>query len=107
MRYRFVLLVVSVALGLVALPGEVRADVAGEYELAESRYKSGRYEEAVDRFREYVEINPYNPEVYLLAGEAHYLAGRPREALLAWETSLKLNPGDLELAGKIENLKRK
>jgi len=51
LRFRFVLLVVSVVLGLVALPGSVRADVAGEYELAESRYKSGRYEEAVEMLR--------------------------------------------------------
>ena len=51
LRFRFVLLVLSAVLGLMALPGEVRADVAGEYELAESRYKSGRYEEAVDMLR--------------------------------------------------------
>jgi tetratricopeptide (TPR) repeat protein len=48
LRFRLVLIAVCLALGLVALPGSVRADVAGQFELAESRYKSGRYEEAVE-----------------------------------------------------------
>ncbi len=38
-------------LGLVALPGSVRADVVGQFQLAESRYKSGRYEEAVEMLK--------------------------------------------------------
>ncbi len=51
LRFWFVVRAVCLALGLVVWPSPVRADVAGQYELAESRYKSGRYEEAVEMLR--------------------------------------------------------
>jgi len=54
LRLRSVVVAVCLGLGLLAWTSWVRADPQERYELARSRYKSGRYEEAVEILRKLI-----------------------------------------------------
>ncbi len=68
--------------------------------------RSGKPQEALRYLREYNEINPYNPGVYVLSGRAHSLGGRKDAALADWETAVRLAPSNDRLREEIEVLKR-
>jgi tetratricopeptide (TPR) repeat protein len=71
-------------------PGEEPAEVLYLTGLAYTAL--GRYEDAVGSLTAAVERGPATPEMYCRLGEAHLLAGRPREAELAARQALALAP---------------
>ena len=56
---------------------------------------------AVGALRRARDLDPQEPMVYRLLGEAHYHRGDMAAAVMAWEEGLRLRPGDRELEGLI------
>jgi Ca-activated chloride channel family protein len=80
-----------------------QSDVA--YNLANSHYRLGRYEEAVEAYKKVLaEKTPPNFKYksYYNMGNAYYRMGYLEEAMDAYKTALKLNPGDMDSKFNLE-----
>jgi GWxTD domain-containing protein len=66
----------------------------------------GEYASAVAVYKGYLASYGTNINILNLIGECYNRLGNTEEALVAWEKSLELNPGQEEIKGKVEALKK-
>jgi len=89
----------------------LRPPVPPRYEIyalsAAARLKTGRAAEALELFERTITRFGVTADTLNGLGEARLALGQVKEALSAWERSLKLNPNQPELGKKIEGLKDK
>jgi|GEM_PF-759468 len=71
---------------------------------AELALGGGDHEKAVELLQAAARINPDEDEVMRILGKAHNLAGRRKEALVAYDRALELNPKNDELRRYVEYL---
>jgi protein O-mannosyl-transferase len=57
---------------------------------------TGQFDEAIEDYRQAIQVNPNQPETYVYLGRTLGQAGRNREAVNAYEAALKLNPDLLD-----------
>jgi len=76
---------------LTVLIGTALAQVDSEYAAALKYYNSGKYEEAVKRFKEYVKKNPMASAYYRI-GYALYELGKHKEAHKYFEEAYFVDP---------------
>ncbi|MDH3257553.1 MAG: tetratricopeptide repeat protein, partial [Nitrospinota bacterium] len=75
------------------------------YNLANSRYQLGRYEEAVDDYKKVItEKSPpaLQQKSWYNMGNAYYRMGYLEEAIDAYKKALELNPGDIDSKFNLE-----
>lgn len=65
------------------------------------------YEEAISFYKEYLAHAGTNLNILNSIGECYYRLGNIREALIAWEKSLEINPNQENLKRNINRLKKK
>jgi Tfp pilus assembly protein PilF len=63
---------------------------------ASAHHRSGRFAEAIKRYKQILSVKPDLPEVYNDFGHALAALGRPEEALLAFECAIELKPDNPE-----------
>ncbi len=68
--------------------------------------REGRFPEAGEALRRAERLAPERPEVYRALGELMYLQQRLDRAVAYWEHSLELAPGQENLAGRLEEVRR-
>ncbi|MFW6140528.1 MAG: GWxTD domain-containing protein [Acidobacteriota bacterium] len=75
--------------------------------LARSLQALEEYEEAIQYYKEY--LNQFGTHIPILnsIGECYYGLGHLKEALVAWERSLELNPDQEDLRKTVESVKKK
>ena len=67
----------------------------------------GEYEEAITAYKKYLSHAGTNLSVLNAIGECYYSLGNDREALLAWERSLELNPKQESIKKLVDEIKKK
>ncbi len=88
---RVLSMIVVSSLFLVTLSGILKAQPNGTYDHALYLYKEGRFTEAVEELREYLERRP-EPSAYYLMGYALYELGRYDEAVKYFEEAYLVDP---------------
>lgn len=73
--------------------------------LGDISQKLGRYLEAVNFYRRYIEGEGLTIDALNALGTCYYRLGNPQEALAAWEKSLEMNPEQTEVKKMVEFLK--
>jgi len=73
--------------------------------LGDSSQALGKFEEAIDFYKQY--LNHFGTHINVLnsIGECYYRVGDINEALYAWERSLQLEPGQEKLKARVKALK--
>jgi Flp pilus assembly protein TadD len=74
-------------------PGHVRARVS----LADALANAGRYDEAVQAYRDAFRLEPYNSYMHFMLANTLRDAGRLEEAVAAYRESRRIAPGDLHV----------
>jgi tetratricopeptide (TPR) repeat protein len=67
------------------------------FELGESYFLAGEWQQGQDWFLKLVEVDPTNVHAWTDIGTAHYNLGRPEDAKVAWQKALELSPDDPQL----------
>lgn len=75
--------------------------------LGQSCQALGRLEEAIAYYKEYLAGLGTNLNILNAIGECYARTGNVREALVAWERSLEMNPKQEDLKKKVQRLKEK
>lgn len=86
---------VIVALGLGCAPAR-QDDSAGHYKKGVDLYKQGRYEKAIEAFKQAIRLNPDDADVYHVLGLVYAGLGRWQEAIESYKQAIRLNPDDVE-----------
>ncbi|RKY03564.1 hypothetical protein DRP77_05825, partial [Candidatus Poribacteria bacterium] len=76
-----------------------------KYNLGIALYKLGRYEEAVERFKEVVELAPWWDDAHYNLAMTLLKLGRREEAISELEATLKINPLHRDAAEALNSLK--
>jgi tetratricopeptide (TPR) repeat protein len=82
----------ATALGAAPAAGQPAGDARRHYEAGEAAYVAGRYDEAVAELTRAYELSKA-PEMLFNIAQAHRLAGRCRQAVVAYETYVQRAPG--------------
>jgi GWxTD domain-containing protein len=75
--------------------------------LGQSCQALGEYAEAIAHYKEYLAHFGTNINVLNSTGDCYYKLGNIEEALVAWEKSLELNPGQEKIKKIVESIKNK
>lgn len=86
---------VIVALGLGCAPAR-QDDSSDHYKKGVDLYKQGRYEKAIEAFKQAIRLNPDDADVYHVLGLVYAGLGRWQEAMESYKQALRLNPDDAE-----------
>jgi GWxTD domain-containing protein len=95
----------TIEIALPFLEGESRYDFLEI--LGQSGQALGRYPEAISYYKEYLTRFGANLNILNSVGECYYQLGDIKEALVAWERSLQLNPKQEELKKRVQQIKEK
>jgi tetratricopeptide (TPR) repeat protein len=68
-------------------------------------YQKASYEDALERFEQALDENFEHWQSYQMIGNCFYNMRDKEKALIAFEQSLRINPGNLKLAGYYKRLK--
>jgi tetratricopeptide (TPR) repeat protein/protein involved in polysaccharide export with SLBB domain len=71
-------------------------DARAYYDFGVKQSRAGRYEEAVEAFRQAILLDRKNAEAYLALGDAYAAQGSWRDSVDAYEQAARLNPDDAE-----------
>ncbi|MFW6159951.1 MAG: GWxTD domain-containing protein [Acidobacteriota bacterium] len=86
-------------------------DEAPPYEahfiLGKAKQALGKYGEAIDIFDKAIERFGLNSNLLNAVGECYFSLGKVKEAAVAWQRSLELNPNQPEIKRKLEEAKEK
>ncbi|QPJ65640.1 MAG: tetratricopeptide repeat protein [Candidatus Nitrohelix vancouverensis] len=84
-------------------------DLAIQYNLGNSRYKSGKFDQALESYQQ-SGVAPENPELQQFAvynsGNALFKMGKLKEAESAFKKSLELNPKDMDAKFNLEFVRK-
>lgn len=75
--------------------------------LGEAHQGAGEYDEAISCYQKQMSHGGASFRVLNSIGECYFQIGNPGEALRAWEKSLEINPNQLEIKKKVEEIKSK
>ena len=78
-----------------ALPAQDSA--RADFEFAAKKYSEGSYDEAIDGFQKLVNEGYESPDLYSNLGSAYYKNGKIGKAVLFFERSIRLDPGNEDL----------
>ena len=96
------------AIALLERIGDVGEDNPEVYYLAgRAFYVASRYEEAAESLLSYLRHETSHVPAINLLGFSYLELGLPGEALRAFETSLKLSPGQEDIRSRVRELKEK
>jgi GWxTD domain-containing protein len=95
----------TIQVALPFLQGENKYDVLEI--LGQSSQALGRYAEAISYYKDYLTRFGANLNILNSVGECYYQLGDLKEALVAWERSLVLNPKQEELKKRVQQIKEK
>jgi tetratricopeptide (TPR) repeat protein len=95
----------TIQVALPFLQGENKYDVLEI--LGQASQALARYAEAISYYKEYLTRFGTNLSILNAIGECYVAIGDVREALVAWEKSLQLNPKQEELRKRVQQLKEK
>lgn len=64
------------------------------YKKAETKYNSGKYEDAIINAEKVIKLDPNNAEYYWLRGSVKFKLGQYEKAMNDFNSALKLNPDE-------------
>ncbi|MFW6160069.1 MAG: GWxTD domain-containing protein, partial [Acidobacteriota bacterium] len=75
--------------------------------LGKSCQKLGEFQQAISYYKEYLSHYGTNLNILNSVGECYYNLGNKKEALVAWEKSLEINPNQENIKKVVESIKEK
>ncbi|MEW6608782.1 MAG: 6-bladed beta-propeller [bacterium] len=103
------ILVLIIILNPLISPGQVEYDPRLEeagltFKEGFAQYNEGKFEEAIETFRETLALSPGFERAWYYLGGAYYRLGLLDEAVYAWEEFMRLAGEDRELRRRINNI---
>jgi tetratricopeptide (TPR) repeat protein len=81
-----------VLMSCLLVPARAADDAAQLFYEAFEALKADRAQEAVDKFREGLKLDPSNATAQFYLGEAYHVVGAPKRARKQWQTALDMPP---------------
>ncbi|NOZ24677.1 MAG: tetratricopeptide repeat protein [Nitrospirae bacterium] len=91
MKRLLYIVIIVISLSLAMTPGVLNAQPNGTYDRALYLYKEGKFQEAVDVLKDYLQRRP-EPAAYYLMGYALYELGRYEEAMKYFDEAYLVDP---------------
>ncbi len=102
---RRILSLVAICVFLGAMYGTAAAQAPAAFADGRKAYEAGLFQKARDLLLSASRTARRNPEVFLWLGKAHYQLGEVPEAIAAWQTTLRLAPGEPYAARMLKALR--